>query len=229
MSTGGGRQFLRLGDGVLDGARARGADSGVRLVVDEADAAAMVGAERHGLVENLAELRKVAHAQRDRVGDLEAEEDRRRVLARRTLRKLILRIDREAGGLQVAGFDAGVLHGCENVGHGLVVGVQRLAGRLGVLDDAEVDQRHVRRHLGRALSGDDDGRFARPCGLLCLGSQRRGGGCKGQGEGDEAGAAAQASMEHAGISPDSCVPCRVHRPALCREYGDMLVRRLDFV
>ena len=69
---------------------------------------------------------------------------------------IIARADLDAGRLQIAFVDARCLHGGDHGGHGVIVGIERLACRLGFAHDAERQKGEVRRRGGFAFARNDD-------------------------------------------------------------------------
>src|SRR6185312_16540001 len=93
-------QRLGLGNGVGDRLLAGLGQGCRRIVVGKGNATALVDAERHRLVENLAGLVDVAHAHGKRVGYLVGDQFSF-VAAVRVVGEIVARIDLDAGGLQV--------------------------------------------------------------------------------------------------------------------------------
>ena len=121
----------------------------------EADAAGLIGAEPHDLIEQLAELGQVTHGDAHLVVHPVAVDLRRPVV----LALLVARLDVEADGLDVLGVDTGALEAIDDLLHGHAVALQGLARGIRLAHHASRDVGHVRldgdascrRHRHRAL------------------------------------------------------------------------------
>ena len=153
---------------------------GLRVGIGKAHRATLVDAQRDRLVEDGAKAGHGANAHGERVGNLVAD-DFRAVSISGCARKNIARLDGKAGGLQVAVLYSLFAHRFDDRGHGLVVGVQRGARRIGLAQDGHGDGGHVRCERDLALAGHGDAGY----GFVCHGRSGRGKekpGSEGKGE-----------------------------------------------
>ena len=137
---------------------------------NEFDPRHLVGAGRDRAVEHGGQCADVADFDRDLIVYLEADQARGAGLFR-----IVLRLQRQRGGLDIAVGDAALLDRRQHDGH--LLGV-RIAGRprgLALAGDAETDHRGIGRGRNRRLAGDRHQLIELLGGRRRDGRQRRGG------------------------------------------------------
>ncbi len=159
------RLAARIGDGLL----ARLVEQFRGLRHREIDVADIIGTGGDQCVDHACDLGDVAHLDGDAVAGTIADDRCGAGAVRR-----ILWLQRQARGLEVLLLDPRPLQRQQDLAHGGIVGVRRLARSLAVGGDPGVDLREVRRHRDRAFAGDGNrrrkialrrrGRHQRQCG-----------------------------------------------------------------
>ncbi len=140
---------------------------GLGVVIGELDRAALIDAERHGAVEEIAEPLEIPQLDRQRIVGLVAGQLRRPVFAIGVVVIGVLRVDRKAARLHVALGNPVFLQRRQHLLH------RRIGGRDGLprggcrFLDAEADDGNVGGNLRTAFAGHDDHTLLRPLCRKC--------------------------------------------------------------
>ena len=151
---------LGIGDGVAHGELARLVLQRLGFRHAELDGIHVVGAERHHLVEDLAELADVVHGEVNRVRHLIADDVRRPPI----LPLFIERLHGEIRGLDVLRVEPLGLQRCDHLGHGSAVLGERLLRPRRLAGDSGGDVHLVGRGPNGTGGGERDGPLRRLVG-----------------------------------------------------------------